>query len=415
MTSPDVVEKMIKRIPREVLADPKANFCDPVCGKGTFLLRLFVEMFDALDGVIHDERARAKSIVSRIHGYDADESQARTAVSLLLMMTKPFGIVKDDLENVKCVDSLKLDCDMKRFDVIVGNPPFQINTVAVDANGSSGSRNPIWHKFVELAFKLTNDDGHIIFVTPNGWRQGNFRKGPFTEAQRLMWKECTIIWYEDAKDGFPNIGNITTIDAWHIRKGQHETDLPQKALTKVMVLPRDRSASSIFTKFFDVCESNIPFERIKDHDGRDAATERSASHPYKHVNTAAWTKANRYQWFAKKTDGFDDDKVVMARSNDPFPFYSPGGECGTGSSAYGFKVNGRKEGEALVNFLTCALPKFIVSSLGSNEKGYPVQIFFRLPKLLATTPWQQVFGFTEDELKLIESSTADKKKGNKAA
>ena len=63
--------------------------------------------------------------------------------------------------------------DMK-FDVIVGNPPFNPD-ISKHVNEGSGSGEKIWQKFIELAFSLVKNDGHLLFVTPHNWRQGNFK------------------------------------------------------------------------------------------------------------------------------------------------------------------------------------------------------------------------------------------------
>jgi tRNA1(Val) A37 N6-methylase TrmN6 len=41
-----------------------------------------------------------------------------------------------------------------KFDVIVGNPPYQ---AAVEQNGQRGSRTHIWHKFVNKSLKMIKD------------------------------------------------------------------------------------------------------------------------------------------------------------------------------------------------------------------------------------------------------------------
>ncbi len=381
----DLGVKMCDRIPVKLLSKPI----------------LVVSDIGLLCALIRSMRKRGVTVFTNVHFLCHVKKHAEFAENQLRIET--VFVPYSEFERFLGKDGFASYFHDVKFDVIVGNPPFQPE---VKDGGGSGSANKIWQKFVEMAFELTNDEGHILFVTPNNWRAGNFTKSVVKEAQRLMWEEATILWYEDAKEHFSEIskGSSITFDAWHVRKGQHETTIPQRELAAAMVLPRSETAVSIFAKFFNKCVMSEPIQRVKDHDGRDAALQRSITHPYKHVNTSAWTRANKFQWFEEKTDGFDDNKVLISNSGKPTPTYSPAGECGTGSHTSGYRVKNEDAGKQLVNFLESPLVKFIVNEMNSRKDpiGFPVYLFFRLPQALTSLSWQQVFGFTDDELSIIE-------------
>lgn len=58
---------------------------------------------------------------------------------------------------------LDVEFDMK-FDVIVGNPPFQ-------DGGRGDEANKLWPYFVKKADDLLADDGYVAMISPNGWMQ----------------------------------------------------------------------------------------------------------------------------------------------------------------------------------------------------------------------------------------------------
>ena len=60
-------------------------------------------------------------------------------------------------------DFLDVEFDMK-FDVIVGNPPFQ-------DGGRGDEANKLWPYFVKRADDLLADDGYVAMISPNGWMQ----------------------------------------------------------------------------------------------------------------------------------------------------------------------------------------------------------------------------------------------------
>ena len=65
--------------------------------------------------------------------------------------------------NIAKGDFLSLNFNMK-FDVIVGNPPFQ-------DGGRGDEANKLWPYFVKKADDLLADDGYVAMISPNGWMQ----------------------------------------------------------------------------------------------------------------------------------------------------------------------------------------------------------------------------------------------------
>ena len=62
------------------------------------------------------------------------------------------------------------------IDVIVGNPPYQIN----DKN-SNKKAEKLWTKFISKSYDLLNDNGYLTLVTPTSWLSGskNIKKGSY--------------------------------------------------------------------------------------------------------------------------------------------------------------------------------------------------------------------------------------------
>jgi hypothetical protein len=285
-----------------------------------------------------------------------------------------------------------------KFDVIVGNPPFNPPKTT-----NLPSANKIWPKFIEMAFELVKDDGHILFVTPNNWRLGNFTKSVVRDAQSKMW-DNTIHWYEDVRHLFDDGINIE-IDAWHVQQGTHETTLPQSEMIGAMVLPRDVEMISIFKKFFAVCLGSECFVRLKGNDGRDYPVKQDEKHRYRHANTFAWTKKNKFHWFDKETSSYATKKVIINDSGSFGAWYNQG-DCGLSSSASGYEVDDADAGQKLVEFFSSSLIKFVVNQtkLPSSQR-LPTQLFRRIPKAITSKSWQEVFGFTDDELAIIEGKS----------
>ncbi len=104
-----------------------------------------------------------------------------------------YDIIKE--ENTEIIERLR---DMK-FDVIVGNPPYQAN----DGGGMGSSALPIYNKFVSIAKELTNE--YISMITPSRWFCGG--RG-LDEFRQTMLQENKIIELNDfvnASHCFPDV------------------------------------------------------------------------------------------------------------------------------------------------------------------------------------------------------------------
>ncbi len=83
-----------------------------------------------------------------------------------------------------------------QFDVIVGNPPYQLDT-----DGHGAQAKPIYHLFVEQSRKL--DPRHICMVTPARWFSGGmgldgYRKNMLTDTRIRVLQD-----YPESSDVFP--------------------------------------------------------------------------------------------------------------------------------------------------------------------------------------------------------------------
>ena len=85
-----------------------------------------------------------------------------------------------------------------QFDVIIGNPPYQL-----DDGGYGNAAAPIYQLFVEKAFEL--DPRYAVFVTPSRWMAGgkglDKYRGRMLSDKRLR----TVIDYPKLYEGFPGV------------------------------------------------------------------------------------------------------------------------------------------------------------------------------------------------------------------
>jgi hypothetical protein len=115
--------------------------------------------FDSQDGNIWFERTEHTWANERCKFCGANQGEYERGADL---ETHAYAFIHTD--NIKARIAELFGQDMK-FDVIIGNPPYQL-----DDGGHNNSATPIYQHFVERAFDL--DPRYVVFVTPSRWFAG---------------------------------------------------------------------------------------------------------------------------------------------------------------------------------------------------------------------------------------------------
>jgi site-specific DNA-methyltransferase (adenine-specific) len=89
--------------------------------------------------------------------------------------------------------------DDMQFDVIIGNPPYQLGQSGGDSGG--GFAMPIYQKFVQAAKKL--DPRHIVMVTPSRWFAGGRGLDEYRGEMLADKRMRVLVDFPDAAEAFP--------------------------------------------------------------------------------------------------------------------------------------------------------------------------------------------------------------------
>ena len=162
-TPPHLVGEMLDTLPVEIFRNSSYRWLDPGCGKGQFSRQILSRLDCALRTEFKNDTERRQHIVKNM--LHMVEINLEHEVSI----RKEFG---SDC-NLHVQDFLGINLGEEKFDVVVGNPPYNFNGLKkVPTNNKLEKKadgiTP-WVEFVQKAITLLKPGGYLLFIVPALW------------------------------------------------------------------------------------------------------------------------------------------------------------------------------------------------------------------------------------------------------
>ena len=241
-TPPDVANKMLDTLPNELWSNPEAKFLDPFCKTGVFLREIAKRLLKGLESQIPDLQERIDHIMHhQLYGIGITELTAYLSRRSLYCSTRADGkhsvtefpdengnIFFEEISHTwdkagKCIycgvgsenfgeekrEGLaqhayafihdKNPYENMNFDVIIGNPPYQLN-VGVESKSFAIA---IYQKFIQQAIKL--NPRYLCMIVPSRWFSGGRGLDDFRDEMLNDKRLKEIHDYPDASDLFSGV------------------------------------------------------------------------------------------------------------------------------------------------------------------------------------------------------------------
>jgi hypothetical protein len=302
-----------------------------------------------------------------------------------------------------------------KFDVIVGNPPYQppIDRKDIPREGS-GSGNRIWHLFVERAVALLNDGGYLGFVHPNGWRGISLKTKDQLKPAKDKLMNGNIIWVLINADIYFQIGQSLEVDAYVFQNSSEYSKTTVKNAINGYQVDLNIKETAIPTRLSEESISIIKHitsqsaDKIKIQitprkfasNADFIVSERDEEHRYEFLNTSAqYTKGKRL-WSSVPHPLQDKTKIIFCDSGAE-GFILDDGRFGCCHHTHCILVDSVKEGEALLDFLKSDPVQMFLSFFRKEGSMYaPTHAIAMLPKItqkLTPKETYALFGLTLGE------------------
>lgn len=259
------------------------------------------------------------------------------------------GVNNTILDNLEKIVSANM-----KFDVIVGNPPYQ---APKEMNGQKKGTigGDLWSKFVEKSLDLVKDDGYVCLVHPSGWRKPEHRLYTTISGNKLLYLEI-----HGEEDGRKTFGAGTRYDWYVLQKGNsdgtktevkdqsgktHEIDLSEWAF-----LPNkefDLMLSILAKNNEPTCE--VLYSRSAYGSDKKWMNEKQDD-VFKYPCVYSLTQQGLGFWYSSVTDKgfFGTSKVVLSWGRHQYPVIDMAGDYGLTQNTFALKVDNKEEAENIV-------------------------------------------------------------------
>ena len=342
-TPPSLANQMLDMLPQELFQSPETKFLDPCTKSGVFLREIAKRLIEGLaeqipdlqeriDNIMHHQLygisiTRLTSLMSRRSLYCSKDANSKYSISQFDTEDGNirFKDIRHTWQNGKCkycgasqevydrgkdqeshayefihTDNPKKLYKNMTFDVIIGNPPYQLN----DGGGGNGiSAKPIYQLFIQQAKKL--NPRYLSMIIPSRWFAGG--KGLIDFRNEMMNDDRikSIVNYPKSRECFAGVDIAGGVCYFLWDKGYHgdcqftvikddKINVRQRKLNEFDVLLSDNIGVDIVHKVRKIAVDNYATKVLPRNSFGFTTSDRGRETSFKDAITLISSEGNTY-------------------------------------------------------------------------------------------------------------------------
>ena len=471
-TPPRLASKMLDLLPAEVWRDPKLRWLDPCSKSGAFLREVVSRLIEGLAEWQPDFKKRREHIlrkmvfgaaITEITGYITRRTvycsrDASGDYSVVRFDDEagnlPFVAAQHHFKNGSCTlcgvpknsseapparttpthsstgPTRRRRTRAMEFDVIVGNPPYQISS-----NGSTRTK-PLYHRFVREAVAM--NPRYVLMITPSRWFAGGLGLKEFRAEMLKDRRLSHLVDYRVEKDVFPkvNVNGGVSYFLWdsehdgkclvsHVPAGRSPSAPQARYLDEFDLLVRQNEGVRILRRvqalgeptFEQRVSSQKPFDLHTNFKGAPSKRGLKKALRMHSSRAVSWVPRARVTKSSNLIDRWKVFLVAASDGNETFPapiwdlakgpFVGAPGEICNGSYLVVYPTDDEAVAEAVVAFLRTRFVRFLVS-LRKIAQHNDAGRFSFVPDLPMDREWTdeqlyERYGLSDEEIAFIKS------------
>ena len=253
----------------------------------------------------------------------------------LILEKQGYNVVYHDK-----IDFDKISDDLKKmkFDVVLGNPPYQ------EKVGPKKTES-LWNKFFHISIDLLKQDGYLSLIHPSGWRNVG---GKYKNVQdKIKSKNLQFLSINNVEDG-QKLFNVTTPFDWYVLQNKkyegmttikfQDGSISETDISNLDFIPND-NFEIVKSLISDEKESTVDVMYSRSDYGTDKANTskiQSDEFPYPVVYSILSDGTVNLMYSSTNTKGhFGIPKLILGNGANPTCFIDYNGEYGMTQFSYG--------------------------------------------------------------------------------
>jgi site-specific DNA-methyltransferase (adenine-specific) len=300
----------------------------------------------------------------------------------LILEKQGYNVVYQ--ENID-FDEIKNEFLDMKFDIVLGNPPFQKNL----DSGHKSVDNP-WAKFIYLSSNLIKDNGYVVMISPDGWCSPTYdiQKGNLS-IFRDVFKNNNLIYVAFDDIVKPYFQKGTSFSYFLFQKSKYSgttifETLGEKFeidITNLFFIPKNINSISfsIHNKLLNT-NFKFSFERYRKKDGGML----DENHPHFYI-----------------------PKIKFSRGLAKFEVNGDNGNSGYDVFTYSYLLQNNENLDSALSVLNSKLYRFVLNQKWNQyfTKYIPNSVHKpNLDKIYTDEEIYEIFNLTQDEINFIESN-----------